>query len=51
MQAKTVLMICTLARVCVAGRKVSIITSEMHVVGLLGESVKFSLQDAASGNL
>jgi hypothetical protein len=50
MQAKTALMICTLARVYVAGRKVSIITSEMYVVGLLGESVRFSVPDAASGD-
>ena len=32
------------------GRKVSIITSERYVVGWLGEPVKFSLPDAASGN-
>jgi len=32
------------------GRKVSIITSEVYVVGWLGEPVKFSLLDAASGN-
>ncbi len=50
MQAKTALMICTLARVYVAGQKVSIITSEMYVVGWLGEPVKFNLPDAASGN-
>ncbi len=50
MQARTALMICTLARVYVAGRRVSIITSEMYVVGWLGEPVKFGLPDAPSGN-
>ena len=32
------------------GRKVSIITWEMYVVGWLGEPVKFNLPDVTSGN-
>ena len=43
-------MIPTLARVSGAGHKVPPITSEMYVMGLLSESVRFSVPDAASGD-